>query len=324
MKARSLPVLLIAALLCASAAAAPVVPTRFPLTVSDDTGAAVVLDAAPRRIVSLTLATDEILLSLVDPARLIGVTTYAADPAVSNVAGRLVSGSQTNSPQAAGPRTLTLNAETVIGMKPDLVLVANWSDAAVVRQLRDAGLKVYLMASGLSVASIEEKIVRLGLMTGEPGRAADMVAQMDTRLAAVAGTVSRVPAARRLRVMDYAPWGSAQGNGSSWNEVIVRAGLVNAVGDKTPDEWGQVPLSRESLLLIAPDILVLPGWVDGDPKGAATFFSDITSDPGLRTLAAVKNKRVLVMPENLKSTTSQYIADAVEWLARTAYPALFP
>ena len=30
-----------------------------------------------------------------------------------------------------------------------------------------------------------------------------------------------------------------------------------------------------------------------------------------------------MMPEQLKSTTSQYFAAAVEWLAKTAYPDLF-
>jgi ABC-type Fe3+-hydroxamate transport system substrate-binding protein len=46
-------------------------------------------------------------------------------------------------------------------------------------------------------------------------------------------------------------------------------------------------------------------------------------DPYLKELRAVKTRRVYQMPEKLKSTTSQYIAAAVEWLARTAYPDSF-
>ena len=314
MKARIIFTLFLCVLVCASLAAAPAAPTRYPLTVTDDTGASMTLAASPHRIVSLTLSSDEILLSLVAPSRLLSVTTYGADPAVSNVAAKIPPGI---------PR-LTLNVETVISLNPDLVIVANWSDPSAVKQLRDAKLPVYLMASGLSVASIEEKIQRLGLLTDTAGGAADMIARMEARLAAVARKTAQVPTAQRLRVMDYATWGSSQGRGSSWDEIINRAGLVNAVGDKTPDQWGQVPLSRESILTIEPDILILPGWVDGDPKGSTTFFNDVTNDPGLRTLGAVKNRKVFVMPEYYRSTTSQYIADAVEWLARAAYPALFP
>ena len=68
---------------------------------------------------------------------------------------------------------------------------------------------------------------------------------------------------------------------------------------------------------------MLPGWVYGNPRGADAFFAQVTGDPALRKLRAVRTGRVYQMPERLKSSTSQYIVDAVEWLARTAYPDLF-
>jgi iron complex transport system substrate-binding protein len=285
----------------------------FPLRVTDDTGASVTLAAPPARIVSLTLATDEILLGMVDSRRLQAVTTFAADPAISNVADL-----------AAGiPHKLEVNVETVLSLNPDLVLVANWSDAGPVQQLRDAGVPVYLMASGLTIASIEEKITRCALLTGEESRGRQMIASMEGRLAEVARRVSTLPPEKRLRVIDYATWGSAQGRGSSWDEMLRRAGLVDGVGDLAADEWGQVPLSREKLLQLDPDLLVLPGWVYGNARGAAAFYAQITADPSLGGLRAVKTGRVYQMPERLKSTTSQYIAEAVEWLARTGYPWLF-
>jgi iron complex transport system substrate-binding protein len=305
-----------AAFLCAALAAAlpAVAQTRYPLSVTDDAGTTLVLSAAPRRIVSLTITTDEMLLSLVDRSRLIGVTTFAADRDLSNVADA-----------AAGvPHKLTVNVETIISLKPDLVLVAPWTDPGPVLQLREAHLPVYLMTSGLTVPEIEGKITRLALMVDaqEAGRA--MISDMEGRLAAVARKVAAVPAGRRLRVMDYATWGSAQGRGSSWDEIVRRAGLVNAVAGSAADQWGQVPLSREKILTIDPDMLVLPGWVYGNPRGAAAFSARITADPAFRGLSAVRAGKVRSMPENLKSSTSQYIVAAVEWLARTAYPALFP
>ena len=150
-----------------------------------------------------------------------------------------------------------------------------------------------------------------------------MIAAMEARLAAVARRVSSVPPEKRLRVIDYATGGTAQGRGSSWDGMLGRAGLVDGVGDLAADEWGQVPLSREKLLQLDPDLLVLPGWVMGNPRGSATFFAQVTGDPSLKGLRAVKTHRVYPMPEKLKSTTSQYIAAAVEWLARTAYPDSF-
>jgi iron complex transport system substrate-binding protein len=95
------------------------------------------------------------------------------------------------------------------------------------------------------------------------------------------------------------------------------------VGDLPADEWGQVPLSKERILQIDPDMLVLPGWVYGDPKGAPAFYAQIIGDPALQGLSAIRARRVFMMPEGLKSSTSQYLAAAVEWLAKTAYPELF-
>jgi iron complex transport system substrate-binding protein len=286
----------------------------FPLRATDDTGVAVTLAARPARIVSLTLATDEMLAAMADHRRILGVTTFAADPAISSVAGLV----------ADIPNKLEMNVETILALRPDLVLVANWSDAGPIQQLRDAGVPVYLMASGLTIRSIEEKISRLAELVGEESRGREMVRAMEEKLSAVARRVSTLPAEKRLSAIDYATWGSAQGRGSSWEEMLGRAGLINGAEGLASDEWGQVPLSREKLLRLDPDILVLPGWVyGGSAAGAAAFFTAITGDRSLQGLRAVRTGRVYQMPERLKSTTSQYIAEAVEWLSRTAYPELF-
>jgi iron complex transport system substrate-binding protein len=307
---RTLIVILAVAVLAALPISAQ---THYPLRVVDDAGNSVVLPGPPRRIVSLALATDEILLSLIARSRLIAVTTFAGDRAVSNVADL----------SADIPHKLSMNVEAIVSLQADLVLAAPWSDPGPVQQLRNAGVPVFMMASGLTVRSIEEKIEKLALMTGEPEKGRGIVAGMDARLAAVSERVSRLPAVKRARVLDYGIAGSAQGRGSSWDEIVRLAGLVDAAADLAPDRWGQVPLSREKILQIDPDIFILPGWVYGDPRGAAAFSARIMGDPAFRTLTAVKTGRVYMMPENLKGTTSQYIVSAVEWLARTAYPALF-
>lgn len=285
----------------------------FPLRVTDDGGTVVTLPAPPSRIVSLTLATDEMLFSLVDTKRILGITNLAADPSLSNVSDR-----------ARGVvHQLEMNVETILSLSPDLVLVANWTDPGPVLQLRQAGVPVYLMASGTDVASIERKIQSLAVLCGVPDRGRQVVQDMEARLMAVSTRVSAVPPGQRLTVIDYGSWGGAMGRGSSWDDMLRRAGLRNGVADLSADEWGQVPLSREKLLELDPDVLILPGWINANPAGVRAFHDQVTRDPALRGLRAIRTGRVYQMPERLKSTTSQYIADAVEWLARTAYPQVF-
>jgi iron complex transport system substrate-binding protein len=257
--------------------------------------------------------TDEVLLELVEPSRLLAVTTFAADPAISNVAEKA----------KAVPNKLAMNVELLVSLKPDLLFVANWTEADKVKQLRDAGIPVYLTGTGVTVDQIKAKIARVGQLVGESAKTRALLDGMDATLAAIAKKLAKLPADKRLSVVDYTVWGAAQGKGSSWDEIVRLAGLVNGVGNIAADEWGQVPLSKEKLLEIDPDILILPGWTYDDPKGADAFFAKTIADPVLNTLKAVKTRRAYQMPESLKTTTSQAIVGAVDWLARTAYPELF-
>ncbi len=285
----------------------------YPLAVSDDEGNRLAIPRRPQRIVSLTMFSDEVLLELVGPPRLIAVTSFAADPAVSNISGRI----------AAIPNRLEFHPELILSLRPDLVVVANWSDAQGVAQLRAAGLPVYLCSSAATVPQVREKIRALARVVGEQRAGEELVARMDLRLAELERRLSAVPEVRRLTVLDWSAWGASMGRGSSWDEVVRRAGLRNAAAELPVDGWGQVPLSKEKLIELDPDLLVLPGWVYGEQGGAEEFYRRVTADPALRGLQAVRNRRVLRMPENLRAATSQYIVDAIEFLARAAYPELW-
>ena len=279
---------------------------------TDDAGDRVLVPPKPRRIVSLTMFTDEVLLELVGPERLAAVSLFAADPAVSNVSGRI----------GSIAHRLDLQPEVILSLRPDLVFVANWSDAAAVRQLRDAGLPVYLTATAFTVDQIEARIRKTALVVGEPAAGERLASGMNRRLADLERRLVAVPESRRLTVLDYSSWGTAMGRGTSWDEVVKRAGLRNAADGLPVDNWGQVPLSKEKLIELDPDMLVLPGWVYGKPQGAEEFYRQVTSDPALRGLKAVLSRRVIRMPENLRATTSQHIVEAIEFLARAAYPEL--
>ena len=79
----------------------------------------------PRRIVSLDLCTDQLLIELVDRARIAAVTHLAADPAVSAI------------PDKARGLAITRGAaEDVLRYDPDLILAGPFGVAASVDLLR--------------------------------------------------------------------------------------------------------------------------------------------------------------------------------------------
>ncbi len=287
--------------------------TGFPLTVADDSGVELTIESPPQRIVSLTAFTDDVLVDLVDHDRIAAVTAFAEDADISNVADRVADIEQ----------KITLNVEVVLSLDPDLVFVANWSDPDKVTQLRNAGLTVFLLATPLTVDEIAAKIESVAAMVGEPARGKEIVDDMRKAIADVERRIGGIPKEQRKTVIDYAVWGTAQGAGTSWQEIIDHAGLVNAVADLEVNEWGQVPLSKEKLIELDPDLVVLPGWVYGDPNGAGEFYKQVVNDPALKGLSAIKAGMAIQMPERLKTTTSQYIADSIRFLAEHAYPEHF-
>ncbi len=286
----------------------------WPRVVRDDMGAVLSIAARPERIVSVTLPTDEILLALVEKRRLAAVTGFSQDAAVSNIAEQA---------SDVPVKLSQLNVEVIVSLRPDLVFVASWSDASSVRQLRDAGLAVYQFKSPFTVKEIQAGIGRIAAAVGEEQKGRAVVQWMDGRLAAVAARLGGIAPGKRLTVMDYNTWSSSMGRGSSWDEIVRLAGLENAVAGLSADQYGAVPISKEKLLELDPDILILPGWVYGDPAGADSFFSTIMTDPALRQMRAVREGRVHRIAERTKSSTSQYIVLAVEELARYAYPEQF-
>src|SRR5947209_3341125 len=94
--------------------------------------------AAPRRIASLTLATDEMLADLVPPERLACVTALADDPEISNVAGRF---------PANVTRLGNSDPERIIALAPDLVCAAPYNTADSLKLLERSGMAIYLNES---------------------------------------------------------------------------------------------------------------------------------------------------------------------------------
>ena len=289
------------------------VESTFPMTVEDDMGTAVTISSKPQRIVSLTMFSDDVLLELVDKDRLVAITTFAGDKDISNIADRV----------ADFPSKITLNVEIVLSLNPDIVIVANWSDADQVKQLKKVGVNVFLMESGLTVDTIIAKIRTLAKVVGEVEKGERIVEDMKRRLTNISSSLKPLSKNQRLSIIDYTVWGTAQGTGTSWDEVVTRAGLINVVGNLPVNDWGQVPLSKEKLIEFDPDIIILPGWVFGDPAGADNFYNQTVNDPALKGMKAIVNENVYKMPESLKTTTSHYIVDAIEILAALAYPHLF-
>ena len=276
----------------------------FPRTVIDGLGRAVVIQQPPQKIASVTLGSDEILLALVGPQRMIGVTHFASDPQISNVADQLDGIPHTD---------LSGSPEVLISLDADLIVLANYNNPAALAQLEDAGLTVFVLSDFYTLDDIRANIRLLGQVTGEESRAEDVIAEMDSRLQAIQEAVKDQPP---VRVLYYEAGGISYGPGSTVDQMITLAGGLNVIGES---DLGAYPLINAEYILDAdPDVILLGGWFGGEASDAVSWF---TADPAFQTLRAVREGHVYAISDAHMTNVSQYIVDGVEDIARLLYPA---
>jgi len=275
----------------------------FPRTLTDGAGNQVTIKAQPQHIVSATLGTDEILMSLVDPSRLVAITVNALDPEQSNIVAQA---------KAVPDQITQVDPEAIIAMHPDLVFAASYTDAGAVKQLRDAGLTVFLLGNFSSIKDIENNIILLGQVVGEEDRAAAIVKDMEAKLQRVVNAVASV---KPLTVLYYLPDGYTDGKGSTVDDVITHAGGLNILtvaGIK--DTYPQI--NDEFVVKQDPNVILLAGITAYAPG----FVDKFKNNPNFQTLSAVKSKRVFVVNSAHTEAVSQYIADGVSDVAALLYP----
>jgi iron complex transport system substrate-binding protein len=277
--------------------AAPVVPplTPFPRTLKDALGNTVTIPAPPQRIISQTLGTDEILFAICPPARIVGVSTLARDEVYSNV---LDQARATSAPPIK-------DAEQVLRLKPDIIFVASYSRAEVVEVLRASHAPIFRFANFDHIDDIETNVRIVGRAIGEDAAADALVADMDRRLAALAGRVK----GPRPRVMSYSTDGFTAGANTLFNDVIRAAGGDNVPAEKGIDGFARI--SGEQVVQWNPDVIV-----SGARPGQEQAVRDsLLRNPAVAATRAGREGRVITMPTREFEAASQHVVNAAETLS---------
>ncbi len=267
----------------------------FPRTVTDGAGRAIRLPSRPIRIVSQSLASDEMLFPMVAPERLAGLSSLARDPRYSNVVADA----------ARHPAPSIETAEDIVRLRPDLIFVTTYSRAEVVDVLESTGAPVYRLANFDDVDGVMTNLRRIGAAVGEEAAAERMVAEMRRRLAAVAARRAGRPP---LRVLSF-EGGFTAGRDTSFDDIVRRANAVNEAAARGIQKFAR--LSREQVLAWNPDVLVagaLPGEADA-------VRHQLLTGPGVGQTTAARRNQIIVIASRLLLAVSPHIVEAVEQLA---------
>lgn len=282
----------------------------YPLTVVDAKGVEITIGKKPEKIVSLSLSTDEILLSLVDKDRIKAVSYLAFDPGISNVSKEA---KEIN--EKVGTET-----ETIIALGADLIFLSDWQDDAFIQQLRDAHINVYTYKTPSNIEEQRQMVMDIARVVDEVDKGQEIVDWMDEKLVEVEKKVGNLKDEDKLSVIND-NFGYTFAKGSMFDDIVKRAGLKNAASEAGMEYF--IEITKEKIVELNPDMIVLPSWSFDENTDPDQYLQQIKNDPGLAEVSAVKNDRVVMIPDKHVSAISQYVVLAVEDLARAAYPELF-
>lgn len=245
--------------------------------------------AEPRRIVSLNVCIDQVLVDLVDKERIAAVTFLATDPLTVVAPAR-----------AAGLKTIRGSAEEVLALDPDLVLAGRYTTPATVDLLRRLGRRVEIVPLPSTIAEVIEVVRTIARHVGAEVRGEALVAGLEQHLRRAVRPDR--PSALIYQVNNFvsSPYDLA-------DKVLAAAGLANAAGRLVAARSGQVTL--EAILAAPPDLLVMAGG----PSTYRTAVADNLRHPALARLLAGRPHATLPWPLLLCGT--HHVGRAIEALA---------
>ncbi len=291
--------------------------TDISYSVVDDAGRTLHFARKPRRIVSLTYGTDEILADLVDLKRIVGFSRWAGDSGISFI---------TKDQLYTVGCKVQENTEAVFALQPDLVVVSKATSPELVSSLESLGVTVYVSRNPHNYKEMCAKIIGIAHAVGEADRGRAMVRNMDVQLQALEMRLNRVPASQK-RVAIAFNFTSAMGRrGDLLDSMLTMAHVINGAAIITENSDGNVKgqtISKEQVVRINPDIFLLPTWNYNNKNDVQGYAHAVMNDPAYKNVRAVQNKQLKFVSDKYRYVSSQHIVDAIENIARAVYPEIF-
>jgi iron complex transport system substrate-binding protein len=243
---------------------------------------------APRRIVSLDYCADQYVLKFADRENILALSPDAKKRFSYMRAA------------AEGIPTVRPRSADVLALQPDLVVRTYGGGHDIADFMKEPGVPVVQIGFPQSIAEVRTEVLRVGTELRKPDEAAELVADMDRRLAALADRPGR-----HREVLYMTPAGVTAGEGTLVHELFVAAGLRNF-----QDRPGWNPLPLERLAYERPDLI------------AAAFFESQTNhvdnwSAARHPVARAQLRELPVVPLEGAWTScgGWFLIDAVEALA---------
>lgn len=248
---------------------------------------------SPRRIVSIGLCTDQLLLMMVERERIASVS-YAATEKESSYMVDAVGDIPIN---RAG-------VEEIISFNPDLVVGSTYAAQDTSHFLQQLGYNVRMTDPPRTLEGVRQLILQLGEWTGSQVKAGEIVADMNARLLRIHASYDHRP---QRSIMVYSPNGYTIGSETLENEIFAEAGYRNLSAEMGVKGFQTV--SMEQLVAAQPDFIQIDNYIYNQNSLASTYINH----PVLKEI--VPMERRLYIPTTLRDCAGPMVVDAIEYLA---------
>lgn len=246
--------------------------------------------SAPVTAASINLCADQLLLLLAQEQQILTLSNLSHREAGSYFYK-----------QARSYPANKANAEKILALNPDVVIVGQYSSAHTVNLLRETGLRVETLAIANNLDTLFSNILNVAGWIGRHDAGEDIVRQLKARVAELQAPTTDGPVAAV-----YDPNGYTSGANSLRGQMMELAGWQNAASSAGIDSYGKLTL--EQIIHLEPDALIESPYSPGTYSRAQVM----SKHPAL--LSAGLKPHIINIPSRMTVCAGPWTIDVIERL----------
>lgn len=270
--------------------------------VTDREGTEVNIPTKIEKIISTAPSNTEVLMALGLGDKLVAIDKYSTD----------IEGINTELPQID---FLNPDAETIIGLEPDIVIASGHNKTGSVedpfKAISESGIPVVYIPSSDSIDGIYKDIEFIADVVNEKSKGKEIVDDMKAQVEEIKAIGDTITDKKSVYFeISPAPYLSSFGKSTFLNEMIEIIGAKNIF----ENEEGWVSPTAEAIIDANPDVIITNAGYMENPT------EEIKSRDAWENINAIKNNEVYLVDQNASSRPSQNVIKALEQMAKAVYP----
>ena len=270
--------------------------------VTDREGTEVNIPTKIEKIISTAPSNTEVLMALGLGDKLVAIDKYSTD----------IEGINTELPQID---FLNPDAETIIGLEPDIVIASGHNKTGSVedpfKAISEAGIPVVYIPSSDSIDGIYKDIEFIADVVNERSKGKEIVDDMKAQVEEIKAIGDTITDKKSVYFeISPAPYLSSFGKSTFLNEMIEIIGAKNIF----ENEEGWISRTAEAIIDANPDVIITNAGYMENPT------EEIKSRDAWENINAIKNNEVYLVDQNASSRPSQNVIKALEQMAKAVYP----